>query len=75
MSSLNDSDKEIAKRERAVSALAKSCSVSKEEVRGLFSDELTRLKHGATIHTYLHVLAMASVRATLRQRQATTKAS
>jgi hypothetical protein len=75
MGSLNESCREMAKRERAVSALAKSCGVSKEEVSGLFSDELARLKKGATIHTYLHVLVMAGVRATLRQRRATARAS
>jgi hypothetical protein len=69
MSSLLEDDKEIAKRERAISALAERCGVSLEEVRSLFNDELGRLQQDAKVRTYLNVLAIAGVRATLGRRR------
>jgi hypothetical protein len=69
MSSSLEDNKEIEKRERAVGELAEGSGVALEEVRGLFNDELTRLEQDAKVHTYLHVLAIAGVRALLlRQR-------
>jgi hypothetical protein len=53
-------------RESAVQSLAVRTGTSLAEAQTLFDDEFARLGHGATVQTYLHLLAESNVHARLR---------
>jgi len=53
--------------ERAISAIAQACNASLEKIRSLFAEEFARLEKGAKVRTYLHALAVANVRAHVRE--------
>lgn len=58
---------EAARHERAISTIAEAGDASLEEIRGLFAEEFARLDKGAKIRKYLHALAVANVRAKVRE--------
>lgn len=58
---------EAARHERAISTIAEAGNASLEKIRGLFAKEFARLEKGAKVRTYLHALAVANVRAQVRE--------
>ena len=58
---------EAARHERAISAIAEAGNASLEKIRRLFAEEFARLEKGAKVRTYLHALAVANVRAHVRE--------
>lgn len=70
-----ENDKDAAGQERAISSLAESSGAPLAEVRGLFTEAMARLKLGATVHTFLNVLAISKVGALLRRRRLAAKRS
>lgn len=58
---------EAARHERAISAIAATGNASLEKIRSLFAEEFARLEKGAKVRTYLHALAVANVRAHVRE--------
>jgi len=58
---------EAARHERAISAIADAGNASLEKIRSLFAAEFARLEKGAKVRTYLHALAVANVRAHVRE--------
>lgn len=58
---------EAARRDRAISTIAKAGKASLEKIRGLYAEEFARLEKGAKVRTYLHTLAVANVRTKVRE--------
>ena len=67
MISVQTHSTQAARHERAISTLAETGNASLEKIRGLFAEEFARLEKGAKVRTYLHVLAVANVRARVRE--------
>lgn len=67
MISVQTHDIEAARHERAIDTIAETGNASLEKVRRLFAEEFARLAKGAKVRTYLHVLAVANVRAQVRE--------
>ena len=65
MNAVSHEDADAARSERAIRALTDASGASPEEVRDLFTVELSRLQRVAKIRSYLHVLATANVRTML----------
>lgn len=57
---------EAVAHDRPLALLCACTGATREEVRALFAQELARLEAGATVRSYLPVLAAANVRALLR---------
>jgi hypothetical protein len=70
MKSISEAGQEAARYERAMSWLCERTDASPAEIRHVFSQELARLEPGARIRSYLAVLTMSRVRATLRRKAA-----
>lgn len=60
----------VARDEHTIRLLTQSTGASVDEVQALFARELTRLEVGASVRSYLTVLAVASVRVLLRRKGA-----
>lgn len=76
MNAVSQEDGDAARSERAIRALTDASGASPEEVRILFTVELSRLERIAKIRSYLHVLATANVRTMLSRsasEQSTTR--
>lgn len=67
MSSVPTHAIEAARHERAISTIAEAGNASMEKIRGLYAEEFSRLEKGAKVRTYLHALAVANVRAQVRE--------
>jgi hypothetical protein len=57
----------VAQLERAIASLIDRTSVSPDEVRRLFTDELARLETSAKVRTHLLALTTSNVRGMLRR--------
>ena len=68
MSPLPERGHEKTRDERAISSLSARTGTSLAEVRVLFGREFARLALGATVRSYLAVLATANVFAMLRRK-------
>ena len=60
---------EVARHERAVSALTDRTGVPLAEVRALFAGEFARLARGATVRSYLAIRTASNVLAMLRGKR------
>jgi hypothetical protein len=67
MGDLPERGTSVAQHERAIASLIDSTSVSAEEVRRLFADELARLETTAKVRTHLLALTTSNVRGMLRR--------
>jgi hypothetical protein len=67
MGNFHERGSESVRHERAMASLTAGTDASLEEVRGLYSTELARLRHSATVHTYLQILTTSKVRSILRR--------
>jgi hypothetical protein len=67
MGSFHEHGSESVRQERAMASLTAGTDASLDEIRGLYSAELARLRHGATVHTYLQILTTSKVRSILRR--------
>lgn len=74
MSDLSERGSSATQRERAIGSLIAGTSVSAEEVRRLFADELARLETTAKVRTHLLALTTSNVRGMLRQAEARDRA-
>lgn len=65
MSSSTQTPEDAARSERAIRSLSERAGVSRDRVRGLFTDEFARLHRDAKVRKYLHVLTASNVQAML----------
>jgi hypothetical protein len=63
----------VEQHERAIASLVASTSVSTEEVRRLFEDELARLETTAKVRTHLLAVTTSNVRGMLRRAGASRR--
>lgn len=71
MSSILARGPESDRHDRAISSLADRAGASPAVVRALFMGELSRLRLGARVRSYLQVLTTSNVRAMLRREAST----
>lgn len=69
MDPLTRDAREHAQDERAISSLCDRTGASRADVSALFAHEIARLALGATVRSYLRLLAAANVHAALRRRE------
>jgi len=65
MSPSAQTPQDAARSERAIRSLSERAGVSRDTVRGLFTDEFSRLHRDAKVRRYLHVLTASNVHAML----------